>query len=69
MANPEPFTDFRLAARQLLTVATLTEREGQFCGGLAYRKDEITEKQRNWLRILLDRHALPALAEGGANNV
>lgn len=62
----ESFTDHRLAARQLLTVTSLTEREGQFCGGLAYRKDEVTEKQRNWLRILLDRHGLPSLADGGA---
>lgn len=61
----EPFTDFRLAARQLLTVATLSEREGQFLGGLCYRRDPLTEKQANWLRILLDRHHFPTLADGG----
>lgn len=66
---PKTFIDFRLAARQLLTVPSLSEKEGQFCGGLSYRPDPITEKQANWLRILLDRHGFPSLAEGGANHV
>lgn len=57
----EPFDDHRLAARQLLTVTTLTEREGQFLGGLCYRAATLSDKQANWLAILLDRHALQAL--------
>ncbi|GGC24490.1 hypothetical protein GCM10011371_10160 [Novosphingobium marinum] len=61
----EPFTDFRAAARALLTVDVLSEKEGQFCGGLAFRSASLSEKQANWLRILLARHALPALTAGG----
>jgi hypothetical protein len=57
----EPFHDHRLAARQLLTVTTLTEREGQFCGGLSYRAAPLSERQANWLKILLARHNLPSL--------
>lgn len=60
------FTDFRTASRALLAVDFLTEKEGQFCGGLAYRFAPLTEKQANWLCILLDRHGLPAFDEGGA---
>lgn len=61
----ETFTHFAVAARALLSVPTLTEKEGQFCGGLSYRVAPITERQGNWLRILLARHDLPTLAEGG----
>lgn len=61
----EPFTDFRLAARLLLTVTTLNERTGQFLGGLCFRNEPLTDKQANWLRILLDRHNFPPLADGG----
>lgn len=67
MSDLQPFIDFRLAARQLLTITALSEREGQFLGGLCYRKDSLTEKQARWLRILLERHHLPTLVEGGAN--
>lgn len=65
---PEPFEDFRLAARQLLTVTNLSEREGQFAGGLCYRAAPLSDKQANWLRILLDRHGFSPLAEGGAHD-
>ncbi len=61
----KPFNRFSDAARALLAVESLSEREGQFCGGLAYRTTPLSDKQANWLRILLDRHSLPALAEGG----
>ena len=60
----EPFTRFPDAARALLAVDTLSEREGQFCGGLAFRTAPLSDKQARWLRILLTRHDLPALAEG-----
>ena len=65
MANP--FPRFPDAARALLAVDTLSEREGQFCGGLAFRTVPLSEKQTNWLRILLARHGLPAMVEGGEN--
>ncbi len=61
----EPFTHHRSAARAVLAIETLSEKEGQFCGGLAYRSAPLSDKQANWLRILLDRHALPALIDGG----
>jgi hypothetical protein len=31
----EPFTRYADAARSLLVVESLSEKEGQFCGGLA----------------------------------
>jgi hypothetical protein len=58
-----PFADHRAAALALLTTSDLSEREGQFCGGLAYRHEPLSEKQLNWLRILLLRHTLPELAQ------
>ena len=61
----KPFNRFSDAARALLAVESLSGKEGQFCGGLAYRSAPLSDKQANWLRILLDRHSLPALAEGG----
>lgn len=62
-----PFTDHRSAALAVLTTGSLSEKEGQFCGGIAFRHEPLTEKQANWLRILLNRHGLPTLAEGGAH--
>jgi len=65
MADPFPcFTD---AARALLAVDCLSEKQGQFVGGLAFRTAPLSDKQANWLRILLSRHGLPALVEGGEN--
>ena len=61
----EPLPRFADAARALLAVEGLSEKEGQFCGGLAYRAVPLSDKQANWLRILLARHDLPALVEGG----
>lgn len=61
----KPFNRFSDAARALLAMESLPEKEGQFCGGLAYRAAPLSDKQANWLRILLDRHGLPALAKGG----
>lgn len=62
----KPFTNHRTAARALLGIDSLSEKEGQFCGGLAYRNAPLSDKQTNWLRILLNRHGLPAL-DGGAH--
>jgi hypothetical protein len=54
------------AAMSLLTAGKpLKPREGQFLGGIAFDANPLTEKQRNWLVILLDRHSLPPLADGG----
>ena len=55
-------------AMKLLTGGfPLKPREGQFLGGIAYEANPLTEKQANWLRILLDRHGLPPLADGGGH--
>lgn len=59
MANRLP--DTASAARALLAVEGLSEKEGQFCGGLAFRTAPLSDKQANWLRILLSRHGLPDL--------
>jgi hypothetical protein len=60
------FSDHRAAAMAVLTSgANLRPREGQFLGGLAFDANPPTEKQANWLRILLDKHGLPPLADGG----
>lgn len=67
--NPSsPFTCHRKAARALLAFDGLSEREGQFCGGMAYRPYPLSDKQAKWLGILLARHDLPALVveEGAA---
>jgi hypothetical protein len=54
------------AAMSLLTAGKpLKPREGQFCGGIAFDASPLTEKQRNWLVILLDRHGLPPMSDGG----
>lgn len=61
----DPFTDHRAAAMAVLTSGVALRRnEGQFLGGLAFDLNPMTEKQSNWLSILLDRHGLPPLVEG-----
>ncbi|RYE98327.1 MAG: hypothetical protein EOO77_37475 [Oxalobacteraceae bacterium] len=53
-------------AMSLLTAGVLLKpREGQFLGGVAFDANPLTDKQRSWLMILLDRHGLPPLADGG----
>jgi hypothetical protein len=60
-------TEHQRAAMSLLTEGKLLKpREGQFLGGIAFDANPLTEKQRNWLVILLDKHGLPPLAEGDA---
>lgn len=60
-----PFNDHRAAAMALITSgAALRPKEGQFLGGLSFDANPLTEKQANWLQILLNRHGLPPM--GGA---
>ena len=56
------FENHRLAALALINSgADLREKEGNFLGGIAFRRDDMTDKQANWLRILLARHNLPQI--------
>ncbi len=58
----KPFYDHRQAAMALLTCgAALRPKEGQFLGGISFDANPLTEKQANWLRILLNRHGLPPI--------
>jgi hypothetical protein len=45
-----------VAMRVLTSGAALRSREGQFLGGIAFSDDPLTEKQANWLDILIKRH-------------
>lgn len=54
----EPIADHRAVAMSLLTSGVqLRPREGQFLGGLAFDANPLSEKQANWLRVLVERHA------------
>ncbi len=58
--------DHREAARAILrSDAPLREKEGQFLGGLAYRADPITERQANWLAVLVRRYVAGEAADNG----
>lgn len=60
------FTSHQDAAMAVLNCGgPLRPREGQFLGGLAFDANPLTDKQRNWLVILLNKHSLPPLADGG----
>lgn len=60
----EPFADHRAVAMSLLTSgAALRPREGQFLGGLAFDANPLSEKQANWLRILVERHRPHGMGE------
>ena len=66
-----PFTDPREAARAILLPAlngasSLRPKEAAFLGQLAFDLNPPTEKQANWLGILLDKHGLPPMAGGDA---
>lgn len=61
------FATHREAAMAVITSgAALRPKEGQFLGGIAFDLNPLTDKQDEWLRILLDKHGLPPLAERGA---
>ena len=62
----DPFRTHADAALALITAGLpLKPREGQFLGGLAFDANPLSEKQRNWLVILLAKHGLPPLSDGG----
>lgn len=55
------------AAMALLTSgAQLRSKEGQFLGGIAFDANPLTEKQANWLSILLTKHGFGDLNGGTA---
>ncbi len=56
--------DHRAVAMSLLTSGVqLRPREGQFLGGLAFDANPLSEKQANWLGILVERHRPHDLGE------
>lgn len=55
----------RVAMSLLTAGKPIKPREGQFLGGLAFDANPLSEKQRNWLVILLAKHGLPPLSDGG----
>jgi len=62
----ESFHTHQEAAIAVLTCgAALKRNEGNFLGGIAFDANPLTDKQANWLRILLEKHGLPPLADGG----
>lgn len=62
----EPFHNHSSAALALITAGLpLKPREGQFLGGIAFDANPLSEKQRNWLLILLAKHGFEPLADGG----
>jgi hypothetical protein len=40
----------------LTSGAQLRPKEGQFLGGIAFDANRLTEKQRHWLDILIERY-------------
>lgn len=61
-----PFNHRRAAMAILTAGVELRPREGQFLGGIAFDTNPLTDKQRNWLTILLDKHGMPPLDGGDA---
>jgi len=59
--------DHREQAMSILTSGvTLRPKEGQFLGGISFDANPLTEKQANWLAILIERYG-PVVPEGGAS--
>ena len=53
----------KAAMAVLASGADLTQREGQFLGGISFAERPLSEKQNRWLRVLLQRHGLADLME------
>lgn len=61
-----PFAYHRQAALALLSQCpNLSHKEAGFCGHVCVA-DALSDKQRDWLVVLLERHGLRSLASGGA---
>jgi hypothetical protein len=66
LAMTDAFPNHRAAALALLTECPdLPHKAAGFLGHVCVAP-ELSERQRDWLVKLLDRHDLPALAEGAA---
>lgn len=63
----QPFTHHRAAALAVLNSGMVfTRKAGSFLGQLVADTTPMTTAQRDWLCKLLERAALPPLAERGA---
>jgi hypothetical protein len=59
------FDEPRDAARALISSGfELGRKAGQFCGGLVFESERLTDAQDRWLRGLLRRAGLPPLLSG-----
>ena len=64
--NEQPFTHHRQAALALLTrCPDLPHKAAGFLGHVCVAP-VLSERQRNWLQKLLERHRQPGLAKGGS---
>ena len=60
-----PFDYHRQAALSLLNQCpNLSHKEAGFCGNVCVAV-ALSNRQRDWLAKLLERHGLPSLSEGG----
>lgn len=60
-----PFDHHRQAALSLLNQCpNLSHKEAGFCGHVCVAV-ALSDRQRDWLAKLLERHGLPSLSEGG----
>ena len=60
-----PFDHHRQAALSLLNQCpNLSHKEAGFCGHVCVA-DVLSNRQRDWLAKLLERHGLPSLSVGG----
>jgi hypothetical protein len=60
-----PFDHHRQAALSLLNhCLNLSHKEAGFCGHVCVAV-VLSNRQRDWLAKLLERHGLPSLSEGG----
>jgi hypothetical protein len=53
MRNPHQQQAFAI----LTSGAALKPREGQFLGGISFDANPLTDKQANWLAILVERYS------------
>jgi hypothetical protein len=64
--NNQPFQHHRAASLALLNqFSDLSHKESGFLGHVAVA-EAISDRQRDWLALILDRRGLPPLIDGGA---